>query len=139
MYKHNHRKPMTTPSVAQMLANTLYHKRLFPYYAFNVLGGLDAQGQGYVTSYDAIGSFERQQYAATGSGQAYIIPLLDNVIGNRNRLEEKPTLEAAEVVEILKDAFLSAGERDIYTGDQVEIMVVTAAGIQTTQFALKAD
>ena len=130
---------MTTPSVAQMLANTLYHKRLFPYYAFNVLGGLDAQGQGYVTSYDAIGSFERQQYAATGSGQAYIIPLLDNVIGNRNRLEDQPTLEAAEVVEILKDAFLSAGERDIYTGDQVEIMVVTAAGIQTTKFALKAD
>ena len=54
-------------------------------------------------------------------------------------MEEKPELSAAEVVEILKDAFLSAGERDIYTGDQVEIMVVTKEGIQTTMFALKAD
>jgi len=139
MYKHNHRKPMTTPSVAQMLANTLYHKRFFPYYAFNVMGGVDAEGKGAVYSYDAVGSFERTQYSASGSGQAYIILFLDNVIGNRNRMEEKPVLPAAEVVEIMKDAFLSAGERDIYTGDQVEIMVVTKDGIQTTTFALKAD
>ncbi|GAX27103.1 20S proteasome subunit beta 6 [Fistulifera solaris] len=139
MYQYNHRKPMNTPSVAQMLSVTLYGKRFFPYYAFNVLAGIDAQGVGAVYSYDAIGSFERTQYSAAGSGQAYVIPFLDNVIGNRNRLEEKPILTATEVVELLKDAFLSAGERDIYTGDQVEIMVVTRDGIQTQTFALKAD
>ncbi len=139
MYQHNHRKPMNTPSVAQMLSVTLYGKRFFPYYAFNVLAGMDAAGVGAVYSYDAIGSFERTGYSAAGSGQAYVIPFLDNVIGNRNRLEEKPVLAAQEVVELLKDAFLSAGERDIYTGDQVEIMVVTKDGIQTQTFALKAD
>lgn len=139
MYKHNHRKPMATPSVAQMLSVTLYSKRFFPYYAFNVLAGVDADGVGAVYSYDAIGSFERTGYSAAGSGQAYVIPFLDNVIGNRNRQEEKPELAAAEVVELLKDCFLSAGERDIYTGDQVEIMVVTKDGIQTQTFALKAD
>jgi 20S proteasome subunit beta 6 len=139
MYQYNHRKPMSTPSFAQMLSVTLYGKRFFPYYAFNVLAGIDAQGVGAVFSYDAIGSFERTQYSAAGSGQAYVIPFLDNVIGNHNRLEEKPTLLAQEVVELLKDAFLSAGERDIYTGDQVEIKVVTKDGIQTQTFALKAD
>jgi 20S proteasome subunit beta 6 len=130
---------MSIQSLAQLLSTTLYSRRLFPYYAFNVVGGLDEDGIGAVYSYDAIGSFERSNYSANGSGQAYIIPLLDNVIGHRNRLDAQIELGAQEVVEIMKDAFLSAGERDIYTGDQVEIKVVTAAGVQTQVFALKAD
>jgi 20S proteasome subunit beta 6 len=130
---------MTTPSVAQLLSNRLYSKRFFPYYAFNILAGVDANGKGAVYSYDAIGSHERSQYSANGSGQAYIIPFLDNVIGNRNRLDEKPNLSAEEVVEIFKDAFLSCGERDIYTGDQVEIIIIRADSCTKTTFALKSD
>merc|ERR1712127_1125997 len=72
VYKHNHRKPMATPSVAQMLGNTLYMKRFFPYYSFNVLAG--------------IGSFERTPFSASGSGQSFLVPLMDNVISHKNRL-----------------------------------------------------
>jgi 20S proteasome subunit beta 6 len=130
---------MSSDSCAQLLSNTLYYKRFFPYYAFNILAGVDAHGVGAVYSYDAVGSFERSQYSANGSGQAYIIPVLDNVIGNRNRLQDAPALSADEVVEIFKDTFLSAGERDIYTGDSVDIWVITKDNVVQHNFALKKD
>jgi 20S proteasome alpha/beta subunit len=37
-YEQKHGKKITAPSVAQMLGNTLYYKRFFPYYTFNVVG-----------------------------------------------------------------------------------------------------
>lgn len=144
VYEHNHRKDMSITSAAQLLSNTLYGKRFFPYYAFNLLAGIDtATGQGAVYSYDAIGSFERTTYSAKGSGQMYIIPVLDNVIGHGNRLDNNgipPTLGVDEVVEILKDVFLSAGERDIYTGDSLEIHIMVHNQPTIVQsFPLKAD
>ena len=40
-YRHTHNKEMGTKAVAQMTATMLYHKRFFPYYVSNILGGLD--------------------------------------------------------------------------------------------------
>ena len=51
-YKFAHRRPMSCAAVAQLLGNTLYYKRFFPYYTFNLCGGLDEEGKSLLRSID---------------------------------------------------------------------------------------
>ena len=39
MYKHDHACEMGSAQVAQLLSTTLYGRRFFPYYAFNIVAG----------------------------------------------------------------------------------------------------
>lgn len=139
-FEQQHRRNMPTPAIAQMLGNTLYYKRFFPYYTFNILAGLNEEGEGCVYSYDAVGSFQRVPVSCTGSGHELIQPLLDNQI---DRAHQKGLghwdLSEVEAVELVKDAFSSACERDIYTGDHVDIAVINKTGIHWDKFDLKFD
>jgi 20S proteasome subunit beta 6 len=130
---------MSAPALAQLLSVTLYYRRFFPYYAFCMIGGVDEEGKGAVYGYDAVGSYKRDEYGCMGSGQFFIMPLLDNLIGHKNRLDEKRKLSSDEVVSIVKELFIVATERDIHTGDAVEIQVIRKEGITKEIFQLKKD
>jgi len=144
-YEHQHGEGMLPHAIAQSLANTLYGKRFFPYYTWNVLAGLDEQGVGVVYSYDPVGNYERVRVSVTGSGESLIQPLLDNQLERQHQaLAPKPPplstdLELADAVDLVKDAFVSAGQRDIRTGDSVEICVITAEGIKIETHMLNVD
>ena len=89
--------------------------------------------------YDAIGLLERTPFLASGSDQAFLIPLMDNVISHEHWLDARQDMPAEEVVESVKDAFLTAGELDLYTGDAMDTMIITKDGIWTKVFQLKTD
>lgn len=44
MYKHSNNKSMTSGAIAAMLSTILYGRRFFPYYVYNIIGGLDEEG-----------------------------------------------------------------------------------------------
>lgn len=138
-YEHSNARVMSTSAAAQLLSVTLYYRRFFPYYSFCLLAGLDEEGKGAVYGYDAVGSFKRDEYGAMGSGQNFIMPILDNLIGHKNRMDPKQELTAEEAVAIVKSVFITVTERDIYTGDSVEIKLITKDGISTEIFQLKKD
>ena len=106
---------------------------------------LDQDGVGVVYTYDPVGNYERVRVSVTGSGESLIQPLLDNQLERQHQaLGAKPPplhidLELADAVDLVKDAFVSAGERDIRTGDAVEICVITAAGTKLLTFPLNID
>lgn len=138
-YEHAHGKEMCASAAAQLLCSTLYSRRFFPYYAFCMIAGLDPEGKGAVYGYDAVGSFKRDTYGAMGSGQNFVMPILDNLVGHKNRYDPNTPLTVEEAVSIVKDVFVIATERDIHTGDCVEIKVIKKDGVTTELFSLKKD
>ncbi|XP_062515440.1 proteasome subunit beta type-1-like [Corticium candelabrum] len=139
-YKYTHNKEMSCPALAQMLSTMLYYRRFFPYYTYNILAGLDAEGKGAVYSFDPVGSYEREVFRAGGSAASMLQPLLDNQIGFKHQggVERTPlTLE--KTLALVKDVFTAATERDIYTGDGLTINIVTSDGVTSQEFPLRRD
>ena len=68
-----------------------------------------------------------------------MIPLLDELVGHKNRTDPAPELTAERAVDMVKEAFITAGERDIYTGDSIEIYIITLDGVKKEVFDLKKD
>ena len=124
MYNRDHNKECQPKSIAQLLAIMLYQKRFFPYYVWNIVAGIDEKG-GAVFSYDPVGNFERVRYVASGSAQSLLQPFLDQQIGFKHLMEpdpeakivEPPYVDKQKAIQVAKDAFIAATERDIETGD----------------------
>jgi 20S proteasome subunit beta 6 len=145
MYAHANSAPPSALATAQMLSIILYQRRFFPYYTWNLVCGLDDAGRGAVYAYDPVGNYERVPVSCSGSAEPLIQPLLDNMLAVHGGTD-KSVLEPAwvnvpeeRVVDWVKDAFTSAGERDIYTGDGVDIWVINAQGMRKEHLRLKED
>lgn len=68
-------------------------------------------GVGCVYSYDAVGSFERVRYSASGTGQTLVMPFLDNQVAKKNQPKaDLRELTVEECQDVVKDAIHSAGE-----------------------------
>lgn len=97
-----------------------------------------------VYSYDPLGCVEPVGYSGQGSGVGLIRSLLDNQLQAASPLVLPPrpsvtNLPLEDALDAVKDAFVAAGERDIYTGDSVEILVITKEGIRRELLELKKD
>ncbi|WVO15351.1 hypothetical protein L204_103007 [Cryptococcus depauperatus] len=144
-YEHAHNKPMGLKAIARMIQTMLYAKRFFPYYIYNILGGIEEDGSGAVYSYDPVGSYERQSCQGAGAAQSLIQPFLDNQVYFKNQQPEPGAapfvpgnLPLSTVLSLVVDSFTSATERHIEVGDGLEIYIVMAKG-RSTDDLTKAD
>jgi 20S proteasome subunit beta 6 len=89
---------MSIKAIARLIQTMLYAKRFFPYYVYNILGGIEEDGKslglaldleydahfcigsGSVYSFDPVGSYERETCRAAGAAQALVQPFLDNQV-----------------------------------------------------------
>ena len=137
LYKHQNGCEPGIRSLARLLCTTLYSRRFFAFYTFNLLVGLDENNQGVVFGYDAIGSFDELNYGVQGSGGHLLMPVLDNQLKGANRSDDYEF--TGNPVEVIKDIFNSCAERDIHTGDSLLIWDITPDGIQEQVVELRKD
>lgn len=48
-------------------------------------------------------------------------------------------LSLEKALQLVKDVFISAAERDVYTGDALKICIITKDGIKEESFPLRRD
>lgn len=139
-YRLQHNKTISVNAVAQLSSTLMYHKRFFPFWMTTVLAGLDADGAGCVFGYDPLGHYEKRSYACAGSGEEYIYPFFDSVIARKDlTCPHVQVMEIEDAIEITKDAYISAAERDIFTGDHVNIRIIDENGIDYDEITLRKD
>ncbi|KZV67924.1 N-terminal nucleophile aminohydrolase [Peniophora sp. CONT] len=143
-YKHAHARDMPLRAIARLIQTMLYAQRFFPYYVYNILGGIEEDGSGAVYSFDPVGSYEREACRAAGAAQSLVQPFLDNQIYFKNQVappgQAHPThLPLQEVLNIVIDSFTSATERHIEVGDGLEMYIVVAKGRSLQSMGMNID
>ncbi|RNF03117.1 proteasome beta 6 subunit [Trypanosoma rangeli] len=140
-YQYNNGgKVPSTKAIAKLTSTMLYQRRFFPYYTFNMIAGLDETGAGVCYSYDPVGSTEPFRYGTSGSASSFVEPLMDCLLTRQHMVRQVPAeLSMEETLEMLKNAFTGAAERDIFTGDAVCFHIIKADGIWTELFELRKD
>merc|ERR1712048_1059430 len=146
IYEHNNRIPPSPPAIAQMVSTILYGRRFFPYYVYNIIAGMDDEGKGALFSYDPVGCVERVKCISEGTASSLLQPFLDNQIYGKNlgkttgsKEFPAPELTKERAIMVIKDAFISAAERETNTGDSIVMQVVTNEGITKHTFPLRRD
>lgn len=140
---------LVTISIHIIHCNTLSIHSLIPYHpctreltadTFNILAGIDEKGEGFVYSYDAVGSFEAQKHAVNGDGGVLAVPLLDNFVEKKHRqLADKKEMTKDEALQMIKNTMNAVVEREITTGDSADIYIITPDGVEHEKFDLRKD
>jgi proteasome beta subunit len=114
-------RPISVRSAAKLMSNLLSNRRLAPLITQTIVGGTDEEGPSiYVL--DVLGSVIPDKYAAVGSGTEIAIGVLEEGY--------KEDITVKEGRELIGKAMKSAISRDVMSGDGIDFLTITKAGMQ---------
>ena len=90
-----------------------------------ILGGVEEEGP-HIYSIDALGGTTEEDYTVTGSGSQFALGVLEQ------QYEEGLSLDEAET--IAGNAIKTAIERDLASGNGINVAVVTEDGVDITRY-----
>lgn len=107
-------------SIAKMMSNMMYERRFFPLLTQVIVGGV--VGKPVIYTLDPLGSVLPDDYAAVGTGAEMALGVLDP--------QFKKGMTEDEAVDLVKKAVRSATMRDSFSGDGIDVMIITKDGVK---------
>ena len=120
------KRRLSVRAAAEYLSAILHASRFYPYIVQLLLGGFDTEPRLY--SIDWFGSLMEEEFVATGSGSPTAIGVLED--GYRKDMSIK------EAVDLARRAVYAAIKRDAFTGNGIDIVVITGEGMSWHRFDL---
>jgi proteasome beta subunit len=120
-------RKISVRAAAKLMSNILFNRRMSPLITQTIVGGIDEEGPS-IWGLDVLGSVLPDDYAVVGSGTEIAMAVIEE--GYRKDL----TIEEAKG--LVSRAIKSAVSRDAMSGDGVDFLIITKAGIteETTKF-----
>ncbi len=116
LYRLRRSAPLSAEGAATLLANILSGNRYYPYYAWLILGGVDAKG-GHVFSVDPAGGCIEDRFVSVGSGSSFAYGLLEEGYSR--------DMSTADAVDLALRGLTAAMKRDSASGDGYLVNVIT--------------
>jgi proteasome beta subunit len=127
MYELEFGREIKTRNLAKVLSVILYSYKLFPMFTEVIVGGYDEAPALYIL--DPVGSLIEEKYAAVGSGHQLAIGYIEPRYRGDISLEEAEQLAIGAIKTVI--------ERDVLTGDGVDILVFTREGYREKEYLFK--
>jgi proteasome beta subunit len=121
LYKLNNGRPMPIKAASRLVSNVLFSAR-GGLMAQILIGGVDSTGP-HVYSLDPLGSLIEETCVATGSGSPIAYGVLED--------KYKEGLTIKEILPVVTRAVDSAMKRDIASGNNFDIAVITKEGYRS--------
>ncbi|MCI4336380.1 MAG: archaeal proteasome endopeptidase complex subunit beta [Thermoplasmata archaeon] len=116
LYRLRRGSLLNADGAATLLANILNGNRMFPYYAWLILGGVDGKG-GHVYSVDPAGGSIEDRFVSVGSGSTFAYGILEEGYSRE--------MSVSEGVDLALRGLTAAMKRDSASGDGYIIHTIT--------------
>lgn len=124
LYTYEREQSVTVRTAAKLMGSMLFERRYFPYIAQTIVGGID-EGGPRLFVLDPLGSVIEDKFTAVGSGSEIAMGLLET--------EFKEDMAIEEAKAMARKAIKAASARDIGSGEGIDMLIITNAGIREEQ------
>ncbi|MHA1240866.1 MAG: archaeal proteasome endopeptidase complex subunit beta [Promethearchaeota archaeon] len=128
LYELDANDKISTKSVAKLLSNMLYSRKMAPLYTSLIIAGVDKEGP-QVYTLDGLGSVIPEEFGATGTGMLLSMGILE--------ADYKPDMSVEDGVKLVEKAIRNSIKRDAMSGNGIDLLIITKDGTKEKRIEIK--